>query len=115
MGELMSDSASKIGALLDEGLFLDVKARVVLGKELRNYESQAIVIEDNGLELARISRIGDYISRRLNIRVDTGAFVRMVYVETDIDRVLARLIDGLYEGKSIPKSLRDYISAEDLV
>ncbi|KAK6045816.1 hypothetical protein COOONC_16679 [Cooperia oncophora] len=54
MGELMSDSASKIGALLDEGLFLDVKARVVLGKELRNYESQAIVIEDNGLELARV-------------------------------------------------------------
>ncbi|PIO70115.1 hypothetical protein TELCIR_08039 [Teladorsagia circumcincta] len=115
MDEFASESASKIGALLDEGLFLDVKARTVMGKELRNYESQAIVIEDNGLELARISRIGDYISRRLNIKVDSGAFIRMVYVETDIDRVLARLIDGLYEGKDVPKSLRDYVRAEDLV
>ncbi|KAK6031343.1 transcription initiation factor TFIID subunit [Ostertagia ostertagi] len=55
MDEFASESASKIGALLDEGLFLDVKARTVLGKELRNYESQAIVLEDNGLELARVS------------------------------------------------------------
>uniref|UniRef100_A0A7I4YQZ0 ATP synthase mitochondrial F1 complex assembly factor 1 n=1 Tax=Haemonchus contortus TaxID=6289 RepID=A0A7I4YQZ0_HAECO len=115
MDEFISESATKAAALLDEGLLLDVKARVVLGKELRNYESQAIVVEDNGLELARISRIGDYISRRLNIKADSDSFVHMVYVETDIDRVLARLIDGLCEGKDVPKSLRDYVRAEDLV
>ncbi|KAK5964195.1 hypothetical protein GCK32_012311, partial [Trichostrongylus colubriformis] len=115
MDGFMNESVSRIGALLDEGLFMDVKARVVLGKELRNYESQAIVFEDDGLELARITRIGDYVSRRLNIKVDSGAFIRMVYVETDIDRVLTRLIDGLYEGQDVPKSLRDYVRREDLV
>lgn len=43
------------GALLDEGLLLDLKIRRVLGKELRNYESQAVVIEDNGMQLARVN------------------------------------------------------------
>ncbi|VDL79171.1 unnamed protein product [Nippostrongylus brasiliensis] len=104
-----------LAALLDEELCLSLKARQVMGKELRNYESKAIVIEDDGLELARISRIGDYISRRLNTVVDSGEFVRMVYVETDIDRVLSRLIDGFIQGEDVPKILRDLVRAEDFV
>ncbi|VDP23573.1 unnamed protein product [Heligmosomoides polygyrus] len=114
MDGFATESVAKIGALLDEGLLLDLKIRRVLGKELRNYESQAVVIEDNGMQLARISRISDYISRRLNVVTDSGAFLRMVYVETDVDRVLGRLVDGLVEGKDIPKSLRDFVRAEDL-
>ncbi|KAK6755492.1 hypothetical protein RB195_014080 [Necator americanus] len=115
MDTFANDSMNKIGALLDEGLMLDVKARKVMGKELRNYETQAIVFEDKGLEVARISRIGDYISRRLNITVDSGNFVRMTYVETDVDRVLARLIDGLVDGKDVPKNIREAVRRYDIV
>ncbi|EYC07275.1 hypothetical protein Y032_0071g566 [Ancylostoma ceylanicum] len=115
MDAFANDCMTKIGALLDEGLMLDVKARKVMGKELRNYETQAIVFEDKGLEVARISRIGDYISRRLNIVIDNGEFARMTYVETDVDRVLARLIDGLVDGKDVPKSLRDAVRGSDVV
>ncbi|WKY12972.1 hypothetical protein Q1695_004078 [Nippostrongylus brasiliensis] len=115
MDEFAEKCTSKIAALLDEELCLSLKARQVMGKELRNYESKAIVIEDDGLELARISRIGDYISRRLNTVVDSGEFVRMVYVETDIDRVLSRLIDGFIQGEDVPKILRDLVRAEDFV
>ncbi|KIH61218.1 hypothetical protein ANCDUO_08516 [Ancylostoma duodenale] len=112
MDAFANDCMTKLGALLDEGLMLDVKARKVMGKELRNYETQAIVFEDKGLE---ISRIGDYISRRLNIVIDNGEFARMTYVETDVDRVLARLIDGLVDGKDVPKSLRDAVRGSDVV
>lgn len=42
------------------------------------------------LHLIQISRIGDYVSRRLNTVTDKGRFVQMAYVETDINRVLAR-------------------------
>ena len=35
----------------------------------------------------QISRIDDYISRRLNICMEDGQFVHLVYAETDIDRV----------------------------
>ncbi|VDM73506.1 unnamed protein product [Strongylus vulgaris] len=115
MDAFANDSMIKIGALLDEGLLLDVKARKVMGKELRNYETQAIVFEDKGLEVARISRIGDYISRRLNITVDSGEFLRMVYVETNVDRVLARTIDNLLDGKDVPKCLREAVRGSDLV
>ncbi|CAJ0592748.1 unnamed protein product [Cylicocyclus nassatus] len=54
-----------LGTLLDEGLKLDIKARKVTGKESRNFETQAVVFEDKGLEVARkrenfqISWIGD--------------------------------------------------------
>lgn len=41
-------------AILQEDLNLDIKGRTVTGTELRNYESQAIVIEERGLELARV-------------------------------------------------------------
>ncbi|RCN44744.1 hypothetical protein ANCCAN_09259 [Ancylostoma caninum] len=57
MDAFANDCMTKIGALLDEGLMLDVKARKVMGKELRNYETQAIVFEDKGLEVARASFI----------------------------------------------------------
>lgn len=115
MDSFASECSAKIKALLCDDLMLDVKTRSVLGKELRNYESQAVVFEDNGLELARISRIGDYIARRLNITMDTEEFVRIVYVETDIDRILVRLIDSLIEGKSIPKSLGKLVRIGDFV
>ncbi|VDM54495.1 unnamed protein product [Angiostrongylus costaricensis] len=84
-------------ALLCDDLMLDVKNRFVLGKELGNYESQAVV-----------SRIGDYIARRLNITVDSGEFVRMAYMETDVDRIIVRLIDRLIEGKDIPKKVHGH-------
>uniref|UniRef100_A0A1I7WQB8 Uncharacterized protein n=1 Tax=Heterorhabditis bacteriophora TaxID=37862 RepID=A0A1I7WQB8_HETBA len=132
MDEFIIDATSKIGAILDEGLLLDVEARVVKGKELKNFESQAIVFEDKGLELARvigiifhslvlhidlllfllffqISRIGTYIPWRLNTTFESGSFVNMTYVETDIDRILARLVDGLVDGRDMPKSLRDIV------
>ncbi|KHJ82985.1 hypothetical protein OESDEN_17320, partial [Oesophagostomum dentatum] len=53
MDAFANESMGRIGALLDEGLLLDVKARKLMGKELRNYEMQAIVFEDKGLEVAR--------------------------------------------------------------
>ncbi|KAJ1369063.1 hypothetical protein KIN20_030445 [Parelaphostrongylus tenuis] len=115
MDSSVSECLAKIKALLCDDLMLDAKNRSVLGKELRNYESQAVVFEDNGLELARISRIGDYIARRLNITLDSGEFLRMVYVETDVDRILVRLIDSLIEGKNIPKSLGKLVRTGDFV
>lgn len=115
MDGFASECSAKINALLCDDFMLDVKNRSVLGKELRNYESQAVVFEDNGLELTRISRIDDYIARRLNITVDSGDFVRMVYMETDIDRILVRLIDALIEGKDIPSSLRKLVRIGDFV
>ena len=39
---------------MQEDLDLDIKGRTVTGTELHNYESQAIVIEERGLELARV-------------------------------------------------------------
>ncbi|CAJ0590363.1 unnamed protein product [Cylicocyclus nassatus] len=115
MDEFANDSMTRIGALLDEGLKLDIKARKVTGKELRNFETQAIVFEDKGLEVARISWIGDYISRRLNVTADNGDFLRMVYVETNVDRVLARIFDNLVDGNDIPKSLRQAVGSSDAV
>ncbi|PIC23134.1 hypothetical protein B9Z55_016936 [Caenorhabditis nigoni] len=110
---IVNDANVRVGAYLDEGLELEVKVRELRGSELKNYESQAFVIENRGLTLSRISRIGDYVSKRLNIQYtaseDSGAFVQMVYVETDIDRILARLVDDLIEGKEPPKYIRDAI------
>ncbi|VDN29029.1 unnamed protein product [Cylicostephanus goldi] len=85
MDQFANDSMTRIGALLDEGLMLD------------------------------ISWIGDYISRRLNITADNGDFLRMVYVETNVDRVLARIFDNLVDGGDIPKSLRDAVGSSDAV
>ncbi|CAD6189541.1 unnamed protein product [Caenorhabditis auriculariae] len=114
LDEFISSSVTSVASLLLEGLHLEVHARVVKGKELRNYESQAVVVECNGLELVRASRIGDYISRRLNIchagaTPEESGFVHMAYVETDIDRVIARLVDNLVEGKEPPRGFRDVV------
>ncbi|KJH49112.1 transcription initiation factor TFIID subunit [Dictyocaulus viviparus] len=115
MENFASECITKINALLCDELMLDVKKRLVLGKELRNYESKAVVLEDKGLELGRISRIDDYIARRLNITTDSGDFIRMIYAETDIDRVLVRLIDDLIEGKNVPKTLGKLVRIGDFV
>ncbi|CAP28560.1 Protein CBG08796 [Caenorhabditis briggsae] len=110
---IVNDANVRVGAYLDEGLELEVKVRELRGSELKNYESQAFVIENRGLTLSRISRIGDYVSKRLNIQYTASegseSFVQMVYVETDIDRILARLVDDLIEGKEPPKYIRDAI------
>ncbi|CCD71023.1 Seryl-tRNA synthetase [Caenorhabditis elegans] len=116
---IINDANVRVGAYLDEGLDLEVKVREVRGSELKNYESQAFVVENRGLSLSRISRIGDYVSKRLNIQYSgspateksekSDGFVQMVYVETDIDRILARLVDDLIEGKEPPKYIRDAI------
>ncbi|CAI2353520.1 unnamed protein product [Caenorhabditis sp. 36 PRJEB53466] len=117
---IVSDACVRMGAYLDEGLLLEVQVRELQGNELRNYESQAFVVENRGLVLSRISRIGDYVSKRLNIQYSgsqatekteavEGGFVQMVYVETDIDRIIARLVDDLIEGKEPPKYIRDAI------
>ncbi|CAO4376657.1 unnamed protein product [Caenorhabditis nigoni] len=110
---IVNDANVRVGAYLDEGLELEVKVRELRGSELKNYESQAFVIENRGLTLSRISRIGDYVSKRLNIQYTASEgsenFVQMVYVETDIDRILARLVDDLIEGKEPPKYIRDAI------
>ncbi|EGT31674.1 hypothetical protein CAEBREN_28494 [Caenorhabditis brenneri] len=117
---IVNDANVRVGAYLDEGLELEVKVRELRGSELKNYESQAFAIENRGLTLSRISRIGDYVSKRLNIQYSgssatekseavDGGFVQMVYVETDIDRILARLVDDLIEGKEPPKYMRDAI------
>ncbi|CAI4223668.1 unnamed protein product [Auanema sp. JU1783] len=108
----IQDTSLKLAGLLDEGLLLELKLRTVKGKELKNYESQAITLEDKGLQLSRISRVDDYISRRLNIVSHSQEFVKMVYVDTDIDRVLARLIDGLVEGKPVARSIKGLISLD---
>uniref|UniRef100_A0A1I7V1W7 DNA-directed RNA polymerase n=1 Tax=Caenorhabditis tropicalis TaxID=1561998 RepID=A0A1I7V1W7_9PELO len=120
MEGIVNDANVRVGAYLDEGLELEVKVRELRGSELKNYESQAFVIENRGLTLSRVSRIGDYISKRLNIQYSGSpasetseatedGFVNMVYVETDIDRILARLVDDLIEGKEPPKYIRDAI------
>ncbi|UMM32266.1 hypothetical protein L5515_006126 [Caenorhabditis briggsae] len=110
---IVNDANVRVGAYLDEGLELEVKVRELRGSELKNYESQAFVIENRGLTLSKISRIGDYVSKRLNIQYTASegseSFVQMVYVETDIDRILARLVDDLIEGKEPPKYIRDAI------
>ncbi|CAI5452596.1 unnamed protein product [Caenorhabditis angaria] len=107
---LINETNVRIGAYLDEGLNLEVKVREVRGNELRNYESQAFVVENRGLILSRISRCDDYISKRLNIvQGENNEFVQMIYVETDIDRIIARLVDDLIDGKEPPKHLRDAI------
>ncbi|CAB3397130.1 unnamed protein product [Caenorhabditis bovis] len=117
---LVNEANVRIGAYLDEALGLEVEVRELRGSELENYESQAYVIENRGLALSRIARIDDYVAQRLNIchagveKTDTTAaidsgFVQMAYIQTDIDRIIARLIDDLIEGKEPPKLLRDAI------
>uniref|UniRef100_A0A8R1HHC8 Uncharacterized protein n=2 Tax=Caenorhabditis japonica TaxID=281687 RepID=A0A8R1HHC8_CAEJA len=117
---IVTDVTVRVGAYLDEGLLLEVQVREVQASELKNYESQAFVVENRGLVLSRISRIDDYVSKRLNIQYSgreatekteaiDGGFVQMVYVETDIDRIIARLTDDLIDGKEPPKFVRDAI------
>ncbi|PAV91404.1 hypothetical protein WR25_06389 [Diploscapter pachys] len=108
MDGLINSAAARLAAIMQEDLDLDIKGRTATGTELHNYESQAIVIEERGLELARISRIGQYVPKRLNICTDEG-YVHMAYVVTDLSRVLARIIDFLVDGKDPPKIIRKAI------
>ncbi|MFH4979091.1 hypothetical protein AB6A40_005800 [Gnathostoma spinigerum] len=86
--------SEKIAQLLRRKLNLYTQEAVITPENLYLYESMGLSILCEGQEVARISRSGDYISRRLNIVYnselsDTSTdFVHIVFAEIDVTNII---------------------------
>ncbi|VDK74408.1 unnamed protein product [Litomosoides sigmodontis] len=85
-------------AILEKKLSLEIASLVVPAHKLLNFESSATSLSTSaGVEVARICAIGSYISRRLCILLDSKpgsfCFVRMVFVDIDLTRIVALMIE----------------------
>ncbi|VDD89567.1 unnamed protein product [Enterobius vermicularis] len=81
---------SSIGNLISSKLAFDFEFVTLPVRNLFNFESGASIAVYDDLEVARIAFCGDYISRRLNITVDTESellkFLHLVYTEIDVTK-----------------------------
>ncbi|CAJ0582526.1 unnamed protein product, partial [Mesorhabditis spiculigera] len=93
-----------IADLLRE-LGLSVNKCELSASQLYLSERRAISFSIGDVELARISYLGDHISRRLNVQHETG-FMHMGFAAVDIYRLIAVLVDGLNAGGKVPDLLR---------
>uniref|UniRef100_A0A0N5APC2 DUF115 domain-containing protein n=1 Tax=Syphacia muris TaxID=451379 RepID=A0A0N5APC2_9BILA len=91
---------------------LPLKFKRLKAKELYNYESEAESLMYKDIELARISRSGEYIPRRLNIMMkekEVLHFSFLNYAEIDITSVMAAFLEEniIQKRTDIPDFLND--------
>ncbi|VDM96847.1 unnamed protein product [Thelazia callipaeda] len=102
---------AKLEAVLKNQLSLKIASSSVHAHRLLNFESFATCFRSSsGIEIARVSSVGSYISRRLCILCDSdlgGAdFVRMVFVDIDLTRLLVSVIEEhLISKKAVPEDV----------
>ncbi|VDM19710.1 unnamed protein product [Wuchereria bancrofti] len=107
-----------VQAILEDKLSLEIASSFVPAHKLLNFESGATgLLTSTEVEatIARISTIGSYISRRLCILLDLKPksvdFVRMVFVDIDLTRIVASLIEKyVISGQSVPESINPFLA-----
>lgn len=105
-----------VQAILEDKLSLEIASSFVPAYKLLNFESGATSLSTSTeVEIARISTIGSYISRRLCILLDSKPknvdFVRMVFVDIDLTRIVASLIEKhVISGESVPESINSFLT-----
>ncbi|VDO26104.1 unnamed protein product [Brugia timori] len=105
-----------VQAILEDKLSLEIASSFVPAYKLLNFESGATGLSTSTeVEIARISTIGSYISRRLCILLDSKPknvdFVRMVFVDIDLTRIVASLIEKhVISGESVPESINSFLT-----
>ncbi|MCP9264652.1 hypothetical protein DINM_022780 [Dirofilaria immitis] len=90
--------SQSLQAILENKISLEIISSFIPAHKLLNFESAATSLStSSGIEIARICTIGTYISRRLCILLDSKPdgtdFVRMVFVDIDITRIVSSMIE----------------------
>ncbi|CAG9536081.1 unnamed protein product [Cercopithifilaria johnstoni] len=107
--------SKSLQAILENKLSLEIASSIVPAHKLLNFESAAIGLSTStGIEVARICTIGSYISRRLCISLDlkpgSVSFVRMVFVDIDLTRIVASMIEKhLISGESVSENVHSFL------
>uniref|UniRef100_A0A8R1TYJ6 Uncharacterized protein n=2 Tax=Onchocerca TaxID=6281 RepID=A0A8R1TYJ6_ONCVO len=102
-------------AVLENKLSLEIASSFIPAYKLLNFESGAISLStSSGIEIARICTIGSYISRRLcillDLKPDSIDFVRMVFVDIDLTRIVSAMIEKhLISGESVSENVHPLI------
>ncbi|KAL3985885.1 hypothetical protein ACH3XW_40500 [Acanthocheilonema viteae] len=101
--------------ILENRLSLKTTSSIVPPHKLLNFESAATCLSTStGIEVARICTIGSYISRRLCILLDFKPgkiyFVRMVFVDIDLTRIVASMVEKhLISKESISENIHSFL------
>uniref|UniRef100_A0A0R3RR48 AA_TRNA_LIGASE_II domain-containing protein n=1 Tax=Elaeophora elaphi TaxID=1147741 RepID=A0A0R3RR48_9BILA len=102
-------------AILANKLSLEIISSMIPAYKLLNFESAATGLSiSSGIEVVRICTIGSYISRRLCILLDIEPgsvdFVRMVFVDIDLTRIVASMIERrLISGESLSENIHSFL------